>query len=257
VRTRPPFDDPYEQAIFDAASHLPGVGRIAFDLDDTLLLNSRSLRKNWHANPGTDNMGQELVECAFLPGAFALLSGLREAGNEILLMTASSRRRLNYLFTRLPNFAQFFSPTISASSNPLVACAEDIVEAQHLNAALRPTSDTICLTQKTPDLAAYLFGGISYTLLIDDSDEIYNTLTELGEQDRLVPVKTTVCDATTAWEIIKQISLKLSKSISLPQELRNPTPPTPIPDPYFLADLCCGHILYIGKDLKEFNTRIQ
>lgn len=251
--TTPPFDDPFDQAVYEAASSLLPVGRIAFDLDDTLLLNSRTLRDEWLPSPGTDRSGQELVECALLPGAIALLAGLRHAGNELALISTSSRRRIDHLRTRLPDFEFFFSTNkVTESRVSFIAGAEEIVDAQHQNLNLRPKPDSIRLTQKTPALATHLFGSPGYNLIIDDSLEVASILSEIGRDDLLLPVKTTKLNALTAWEIIRGIARFTKQSAPSVQPPEFITPPQRLPDPYFLADLCCGNVLTIDDDILEY-----
>ena len=118
---------------------------IAFDLDDTLLLNScvsptsftddsallfpawkanspaawtqcmRSWRgqRFWSRLRKTSNFLKEsdlpLTHVCFRPGALQLLARLRNAGARLILVTASSQIRLAYLFKRMPWFLSFFN----------------------------------------------------------------------------------------------------------------------------------------------------
>lgn len=136
---------------------------IAFDLDETLLLNSWTGDVSWaelsqfplfrawrlfsleraiqrvrrtrvekkllpllHMIPALRNADRPIIEVAFRSGAIELLLALRKSGFRLMLITASAEIRVNYLFQRLPWFKELF---IEDDGKPFVICGERIAEA--------------------------------------------------------------------------------------------------------------------------------
>jgi hypothetical protein len=199
---------------------------IAVDLDDTLLLGSYTLGKDWgvvghsfrgmresmlktdwfatakHVIRGTPCrvpcrsahpfLNNPRVEVAFRP---LMVEGLLEfaaAGLGLVFVTASARQRVDYLRMRFPVLDELFSGELGR-----VITAEEMVEAT-LEAATRPdlVDDPLSakahslrprsLAAKTPWAVSRAVGIPPYALLIDDSATTARLFSESGLNDRLL-----------------------------------------------------------------------
>lgn len=94
------------------------------------------------------------VEAQLRPGALALLHGLKSAGATLVLATISARRRLDFLFARLPALKDAFLDPVS--ERLLVAAAEDLARYAirfRVGEAPKPPKSIDC------DMAAVWQGG--------------------------------------------------------------------------------------------------
>ncbi len=197
---------------------------LAVDLDDTLLMGSFTAGEAWgpmgQAAPGlrkdrltTDWLAsakqlargrservacrkrhpflkQPQVEVAFRPGMIDGLRGFKKRGLGLVMVTASARRRVDYLRMRFPVLDELFSGTKGR-----IVVAEDMVHAalaaerekiDHEPSAsahaIRPRS----LAVKTPWAVSYVAGIPHYDLLVDDSEVTARVFQQAGLADRLL-----------------------------------------------------------------------
>jgi hypothetical protein len=219
---------PFDQQLREIGRRFPEKTRLVWDLDDTLLTTSYMCKEHWDdgdplagggAVPALRydrmRMSAELVLRRFWrrqrrllysaarypflknplilaqlrPGAHSFLEGLREAGCELLLVTASARQRWQFLAARLPRFAELWSR---------VMCAEDLLQQQlhwcehglPATEANDPIAEScrnlhlkegLSLQLKSPLLVrSMMAGGAYYDLLVDDSEKQDSCFRQFG-----------------------------------------------------------------------------
>ncbi|MCR9200686.1 MAG: hypothetical protein NXI04_18780 [Planctomycetaceae bacterium] len=190
---------------------------IAFDLDETLLVNSwispecfdkqpraplvsawkplsiyrvvsmlsrargqRFIRPLLELNPTVLDVIRQTVQVRVRHCAVSVLNRLRSEGFALALVTASRRRRVDYLRRRLPGLMRLFT----TANKELIACAED------LSASLRDMkTPSASLAHKFPDVVQRALRGASeFRLLVDDSKDTQRAFAASGLSGKLIHV---------------------------------------------------------------------
>ena len=233
---------------------------IIFDLDDTLLNSSLTCQGEWDEDRGVSLnytsinfskmkrsprgwlnflqgkpkrlqydsrtysfLSNPEVHVQFRPGILSCLEQLKSFGNNLYLITASARPRVEFILERFPAFREIFGENI--------ACAEDVAEqvlmidvesddciksksklsdetfSNSLKAhRLRPRS----LAIKTPLLFERLFDHSKYDLLVDDSAVTAKYFRESGLINFLLYIEPGKPNSGYGMEIFDAIYEKLS-----------------------------------------------
>lgn len=271
---------------------------IAFDLDETLLVNSwvepahfgpekctelvhawkkwslpwcvrqsRGFRGQRFIRPLIDRLGDRdrgvalTVILQMRRGALEVLKALRKLGFRLVLVTASARKRVQYLLARIPVLRELL-----LFQNLLqIICAEDLQGAalslatpknngnrqpMPLNMLENSTKlhhhESPSLAWKTPLLVQSLLGNpIGYDLLVDDNTETRDGFDRHGLSDVLVHVDGMAApDSALMFDIADEISRRLHYKYevkacelnSILAELRESEPKSSIwlEDPFYL-----------------------
>ena len=120
-------------------------------------------------------LGQAVV-CQWHWGVFEVLSFLRNAGAELVLVTASARRRVCYLKNRFPALFSMFQSVIVADELMNGLYLKKWMSKEGCKLAKQCTklhsNERASLAHKTPLLvSSILENRVGYDLLIDDSKE--------------------------------------------------------------------------------------
>ncbi|MEX0324072.1 MAG: hypothetical protein AB3N63_18080 [Puniceicoccaceae bacterium] len=171
------------------------------------------------------------VYVQFRPGFLEELIILAELGVDFLLITASSQKRVDFLFKRLPVLQQLFSDrVISAETSARVLqeieqMPESEIREQSelgpvlLDASLAMHQDRPCsLAAKSPLLVERALGLPAFSCLIDDSEITHDLFTRAGLEDLIIPVHGKSMDVAQTKAIFSDLYSRLELPMTPPDD---------------------------------------
>lgn len=189
-----------------------------------------SRRRWWYDSNRYPFLGNLPTAVVVRPGMRAALEGYRAAGARLVLVTASARERVEFLFQRLPWLHAVFGP----AGEKGVVDGEDLIGAQlralgdrdrsypsseedeQCLAFLRRTGP--CLACKAP-LIVREATGVTYDLLVDDSPRVAEVMASCGSSHRMVRVEPANLTTPYVLDIVAAIAHALDSAGS-----REPVP---------------------------------
>jgi hypothetical protein len=170
------------------------------------------------------------VYVQFRPGFLEQLAFLAELGVDLMLITASSGKRVDFLFKRFPVLDHLFGKrvlTAEESARILFEIEElpdsEIRQQSELNpglvdACLKAHKNRPCsLAAKTPLLIERALGLSGFKLLIDDSEVTADIFAGVGLDKYLVPVTGQSMDRSQTDRIIKEVYDRLDLPMTPPE----------------------------------------
>jgi hypothetical protein len=171
------------------------------------------------------------VYVQFRPGFLEELIILAELGIDFLLITASSRKRVDFLFKRLPVLAHLFSDRVLAAETSARVLMEihempesEIRQQSGLNPKLleaslhmhrqRPCS----LAAKSPLLVERALELPAFSCLIDDSEITHRLFVEAGLQQHIIPLDGTSMDLAQTKRIFRELYDRLELPMTPPDD---------------------------------------
>ena len=266
-----PITNPLDRALYNLASEIkPGIV-LAIDLDDTLLTNSYICSNEWQKeNPGGDSKYFESIrynqmrhslygylkyarklpkrsqydsrKYTFLknpqvisqlrPGMLQALKGFKETGAILILISATARKRMNFLLTRLPILKRLFS----FDNQLCIITAEDILKTSYEllqnkdNLHLATEEDRLSLSAhinrpmslaaKTPYLIKRISGISNCDILIDDSNVTFELFKAHNLQHKIVKVNPRLPHTSYALDIIDSVLCRLNSKDEITDEVK-------------------------------------
>ncbi|AFZ44913.1 hypothetical protein PCC7418_2778 [Halothece sp. PCC 7418] len=232
--------------------------KVVIDLDETLLLNSYSSPEIWEIGQGYQDpeiypayqysqmrktwrgrlkrlRGRTHYDTAnqkaypflqnprhivmFRPGMLAGLAWLGERGIDLILVTASARKRVHYLLKRFPLLTEVFGNRIISAQDMVEYYLHQAPSANQIKDHIsreafekRPFS----LAIKTPDLVNQILGNGGYDWIVDDSAVLAETVRETPLRDRLLWVRSDLPVSNYGMQILTTLVAKLMKEQKQP-----------------------------------------
>ncbi|NQU95332.1 MAG: hypothetical protein HQ549_03770 [Candidatus Omnitrophica bacterium] len=266
-----PITNPLDRALYNLASEIKPGTVLAMDLDDTLLTNSYTCGNEWQKEgSGSDSKYFESIRYSqmrrslsgylkyaqnspkraqydsrkytFLknpqvisqlrPGILQALKGFKNAGAILVLVSATARKRMDFLLTRFPILKRLFS----FDNKLCVIAAEDILKASYellqnkdklrlateedrlsLSAHIdRPMS----LAAKTPYLIKRILGISNYDILIDDSSVTFELFKAHNLSHKILKVNPRLPHTDYALDIVTSVLRRLQNKKDAADEVK-------------------------------------
>ncbi len=165
------------------------------------------------------------------PGFLEELIILAELGVDFLLITASSQKRVDFLFKRLPMLAHLFSNRVICAETSarvlleIKEMPESVIWRQSelsprlLDASLRMHRERPCsLAAKSPLLVERALGLPAFSCLIDDSEITQGLFMKTGLQQLIIPVEGRSMDLAQTRMIFKELYKRLELPMVPPDD---------------------------------------